>query len=438
MKPITLTALFIAIHSCLGGLTNADKTNVVFFHPDGTGMAGWVANRMVEYGPDEMSNWDRLDRVALYRGHQRDSLNTSSHAGATAHAYGKRVPTDSFGMFRDQPLVALSGFEGSLLQEAKSKGVFVGIVNSGHIAEPGTAVYAASSESRSDTDSIAKQVIESDFDVILSGGETMLLPQGVVGFHGKAGIREDDLNVIELARSRGYKVIYTKEALLAIDPEKDQKVLGVFAAEHTFHDETEEYLKEHALPLYDPESPTIAEMVEVTLKIAKASKKQFCIVAEEEATDNFANDNNATGWLEAYRRSDLAIGAVINFIEDNPNTFLVTAADSEAGGPEVLSPSREHENYFQPGNAIPSTTENGSPIDGVWGTNGIPFVSKPDQFGEIHTFVIAWSAFSDMSGGVIARAHGKHSELLENHIENTGIYRLMYEVLFGKRLAQES
>jgi alkaline phosphatase len=419
-------------------LAAADKTNVIFFHPDGTGMAGWVANRMLVYGPDSESNWDKMDAYALYRGHQRDSLNTSSHAGATAHAFGKRVPTDSFGMFGKEPLKALSGFDGSILKEAQSKGLFVAIVNTGHIAEPGTAVYAASSPSRSNTDLIAKQVIESEFDVIMSGGETMLLPEGVEGHFGKPGIRKDGLNLIKIAEDNGYKVIYTQKELFELDPEKDQKVLGVFAAKHTFNDDTEEHLKEHGLPLYEKGAPTIGEMIKVTLEIAKASGKQFCIVAEEEATDNFANDNNATGWLEAYHRSDLAIGEIQKFIDQNPNTFLITAADSEAGGPEVISPSRDHQYYFKPNVPLMPRVLNGGALDGVWGTGGVPFESQPDQFGETHTFGIAWSTFGDISGGVIAGAHGKHADKLGTHIENTGVYRVMYEVLFGEKLAVES
>jgi alkaline phosphatase len=301
------------------------------------------------------------------------------------------------------------------------------LINSGHIAEPGTGVFAASWSKRTDYDPIVEQIITSDVDIILSGGERLLLPEGVVGRHGEAGRRRDGRNLIEEAAGLGYTVVYTRDELLDL-PDTVARVLGVFAAKHTFNDETEEILVEAGLPLYKPDAPTLAEMTRKALDILATHDRPFLMVVEEEGSDNFANDNNAAGALEALRRADEAIGVVLEHIEDNPQTLLVTAADSDAGGLEVMA-VRDREAFALP---LPAVTGNGSPIDGRGGTNTPPFVAAPDRNGRQLRFGILWAFDDDLAGGILARAHGLNAHMLPRNVDNTDIYRLMYATLFGR------
>lgn len=84
---------FISIcFACLSyTLKSADPGSVIFLHPDGTGLGHWNAARLVSAGPDGDLNWDRLERLAAYRVHQKGWLATTSNAGGTVHAYGKKV-----------------------------------------------------------------------------------------------------------------------------------------------------------------------------------------------------------------------------------------------------------------------------------------------------------------------------------------------------------
>jgi hypothetical protein len=70
----------------------------------------------------------------------------------------------------------------------------------------------------------------------LAGGERFLLPAGVEGRHG-AGEVEDGVNLIARAKELGYTVAYNREELLALDPATTDRVLGVFAHNHTFNDQ---------------------------------------------------------------------------------------------------------------------------------------------------------------------------------------------------------
>ena len=85
------------------------------------------------------------------------------------------------------------------MTEAKEAGLATAIINSGHLAEPGTGVFVSSAAARSDFETITRQIIESGTDIILGGGEALLLPPDVVGRHGVLGIRSDGVNLVQRA-----------------------------------------------------------------------------------------------------------------------------------------------------------------------------------------------------------------------------------------------
>jgi alkaline phosphatase len=366
--------------------------------------------------------------MGIYIGHMKNSMGATSHGGATSHAFGVKVAWDSYGMDGTDPLTALSGKPVSILREAKEAGLATALVNSGHIAEPGTGVFAASSPSREGRDTISLQIIESGTDIILSGGEVLLLPEGEVGRHGLVGVRTDGLNLIERARELGYEVVYTRAELMAL-PNHARKVLGVFSGYHTFNDYTEEELRADGLPLYNATAPTVAEMTQVALRLLEARNQRFLLVVEEEGSDNFANVNNAIGVMTALTRADEALGVALEFVDRNPETLLLTVADSDAGGMQVY-PIRDP-NPNVPFLVLPPTTRNGGALDGIDGSETPPFMSMPDRFGQRWPFAIAWASFDDNLGGIVARAHGLNADLLPVTVDNTDIYRILYATLFG-------
>lgn len=421
---LILSALFLAATALP---IQAIAASAVFIHPDGTGLGHWNAARVKFAGPDGQLNWDRMERLAAYRVHQKNFLSTTSHAGATVHAYGKKVHYNSFGLDRDQPLVAASGEPMSLMHEAMKAGKRVGIVNSGHVGEPGTAVFLASNESRRNVNEIAVGVMESGADLIFVGGEIFLLPAGLEGHHGEPGVRQDGRNLIDEARERGYTVIFTRQELLELHPQTE-KVIGIFAAVNTYNDMSEEALAERELQTYNPDQPAFDEMVTKALEILSAdSARDFFLVAEEEGSDNFSNKMNGKGMLDAMGRADRAIGATLDFIEAQPRrpTLLLVGSDSDAGNPTIWAPREPAQDY-----ELSTQTGSGAALDGINGSGGTPFMSQPDQFGNQHAFGIAWATSEDQQGATVAKAHGHGSERLPVNFDNTGIYRMLHSVLF--------
>jgi alkaline phosphatase len=425
---LSLLSTLLVLGPVLALPSAAQETgDVIFFHPDGMGVNQWGAVRMRYVGPDGRLNWDSLPHLAVYTGHMANTLTATSHGGATVHAYGVKVKADSYGLDERAPITSRAGNGMSIFQQAKAAGRAVGLVNSGTITEPGTGVFAASVPRRTNHADIARLILELEPDVILGGGERYFLPEGIQGVHGE-GRRQDGLNLIARARDLGYTVIFSRAELEALPPETD-KLLGLFAAHHTFNAAAEEALERTGRAFYEEDAPSIAEMVSAALAILSRKPDGFLLVAEEEGTDNFGNANNAGGTLEAGRRADEAVGVIREYIRANPKTLMIMTSDSDAGGMQVVG--RPPGDAVADGQPLPERDPNGAPFDGVSGTGSQPFLSAPDRAGQRWPFAIAWASRDDVSGGILVRAEGLNAELVHGTLDSTDVYRVIYRTLFG-------
>lgn len=473
-----------------------DGGNVIFIHPDGTGLNHWNGARMYGKGPDGLLAWDRLPEMAVYRGHMADQLTATSNGGATVHAFGFKVRgSDSYGKDDGRAILALSGFPGSIMRQAASKGHPVGVVNDGDVAEPGTGAFLAEVDSREDANEIARQVLQGrpglndpDPVVVLGGGERYFLPQGTPRctaeltskcaahadpMEGKGPARQDGRNLIQEAIADRWVVIRTRSEFLALsselqaDPRYAPKVLGLFAADDIFNDEPEEALIEVGLidesragndrrgrliiwgdradtPGFNP--PTAAEMTALALTLlerhSRRAERPFLLVTEIESPDNLGNKNNAIGVLRAVNRADAAIAAARKFQEQSPRTLILTAADSDAGGLQVRSPPPiDDAGNVTLDDVNPTDTEESAtsvPLDGIEGRRTPPLRSAPDARGQALPFAVAWTGQSDVAGAILSRAQGLNAhhlrESFSGQFDNTDVYRLMYLTLFGTAL----
>jgi alkaline phosphatase len=519
--------------------------NMIFIHPDGSDAAMWELARIYWYGPDSVSNWDRLDAAVPYRGHASDILTTSSNGGATTHAFGfKTDAPDSFGTdsgaedvlggdaAEPRTINALSGYAGSWLREAGNAGLPIGVVNDGDVAEPGTAAFLTEVTERSDASAleIARQLVQgrpgfddadADPAVIMGGGEDLFFPLDTPvcaqedvdaaladdsapvptipldcvvhrapgdtldddGPSPTGGLRTDGLNLARAAADEGYLVIRTRaefealaEALEAgeVDP-AETKVLALFASQDVFNAVAEEELvaaglvdesvpadaKETNLVLYGSEPgtpgyrpPTAPEMAAVATTVldahSEAAGKPFATVWEVEGTDNMANTDNAPGTLLEARYADEMIGVARDFLEEDPATTVLTAADGTAGGIQASTynideevPAEVGSIDLNPGEELLTGAEEPvvpqNPLDGRYGRGTAPFVAEPDQFGQRLSFGVAWTSTADLTGGVVSRAAGLNADLVDDvfsaRFDNVDVYRVAYLTLFGEALA---
>ncbi len=289
VKKNLCAALSAALALALFGTAQAATPNrapgsVIFFHPDGTGPNHWGAARLYFKGLDGSLNWDRLPAMAAYRGHMANVITGTSNGGATTHAFGYKVDgLGSFGMDGDRDLarsiLSLSGYQGALMREAANNNFPVGVVNDGHIGEPGTAVFLTEVGNRDNWQEITRQMIQgrpgmNDATpwVIMGGGEADTLPAGATLLHrnvnqergapvnSRASLRTDNLDLQAEWNAKGsgnlsnnplqnddYIVVRTRAEFerlkLALqNTNYAPHVLGLFAFQDTFNDRNEQDL----------------------------------------------------------------------------------------------------------------------------------------------------------------------------------------------------
>jgi glycerophosphoryl diester phosphodiesterase len=487
----------------------ATNNHVIFIHPDGASPSYFTFARVVDQGPDGRLNWDKLDEARVYLGHMEDQLTGTSNGGAVTHATGVKIYAESFGLdrqvdangnpidldpnpaiarFIDAPLTPLSGKQNqTIMKEAVAANKATALINSGAIAEPGTGAFVAQVGysdvpagvtgfdvfPRAQFALITEQVVRSGVDVILGGGLVNYLPVGTnppagAGAYAQTAAQLDAIstsvsqrprtNLIELAQSLGYTVVYTEEQLnAAVATPGVTKVLGIFASEDTFNDNmrvrnpstgvttnvtgVEENQIANNTPTYVPSAPTVGEMLKAAQTLMERNPKfqnGSLTVLEEEGTDNFGNINNASGVLDATRRTDEAIGVALDFYGRHNNTLIVTAADSEAGGLQLRDPLPAGNVGTLTANPtnVPGQPGGGfaNPLDGQNGVGTTAFTSAPAANGLVSNFGIGWAGTPDFAGAIITKAHGLNADKLPATTDNTDIYRVMYQTLFGVNL----
>lgn len=151
-------------------------------------------------------------------------------------------------------------------------------------------------------------------------------------------------------------------------------------------------------------------MLEAALPILNRDEDGFMVVLEEEGTDNFGNNNNGRGLIEATRRADDAIGVAMDFINnEDPNTLLVTSADSNAGGPQVYDVDEADEpvGTVEVNPTLPDDSDAVEvPLDGQEGRNTVPFVPAEDANGNEFPFGIAYATVNDVPDSVLTKTYG--------------------------------
>jgi hypothetical protein len=81
--------------------------------------------------------------------------------------------------------------------------------------------------------------------------------------------------------------------------------------------------------------------------------------------------------------------------------------------------------------ALEGRDANGAPYG--LAEKGQAFLAKPDKSGQRLPFVLVWGTVNDASGGILVRAAGKNAEKVRGNFDNTRVYELMRESMFGKR-----
>ncbi len=347
---LTRKALCLGMLLVVATSAFAQKKNVIVFIGDGFGIAPKTATRMAlgqgksdaRFSTDPNFRKLALDKLrysATITTHSLNSWITDSAPGAACYACGTNGKIDN-----ECVTMNPSNYEAikTIMEEAKKAGYAVGLVTTTRITHATPAVWASHIWERDLEDYIAAQFLsasEADYeaifnaspvdsmrylpsrdwvlptpkvgvevDVLLGGGARHFTPSGdaagnniVRDRSGNAmqkngvnislgkGKRADKVDVIEIAKQRGYSYVNSRDALLGLDYSQfsstnNKKLLGLFRDSHCSYEQDRQLSFQH--------EPSLSDMCTAAIEVLKRkSDKGFILMVEGGRIDHLEHAN---------------------------------------------------------------------------------------------------------------------------------------------------
>jgi alkaline phosphatase len=318
---IALSLAFCGI--CASAGTLAPARSVILFIGDGMGVQ--ITSIAVLYAEKELGAELNMIRLAnqgttgLMTTHSADKLVTDSAASGTAIATGVMTNNGVVGMAPDGRVLR------NLFEDAIREGKAVGVVTTTSVTDATPASFMAHVPYRGEHEDIAGQIVESGVNVVLGGGRMFFQPP-------PQGERRDGNDLVEIARERGYQVVFTAARLKAAG---GGSLLGLFAGEvMPFELERDEVV-----------IPSLAEMTMKALDILDDDPDGFMLVVEGGRIDHAAHGNSIEDALADLFAFDEAIGLAMAYQQRDSTLTIVVTADHDCGGPAITGTSHAYPHH---------------------------------------------------------------------------------------------
>lgn len=361
---ISFTLVVVSINSCVArdSANNHKIKNVIIMISDGFSPAGATLGRYVK---GKNLNLDSI-LVGTLQTKSANSLITDSAAAATAYATGSKTNN------RVISKAPATGHDlSSLFDLAKQRGMSRGVVVTDQITGATPASFYAHALDRGMHIEIAEQLINSDLDVMLGGGDKYFLPTSA------GGKRKDKRNLINEVQSRGINFVKTKSDLLQVSL---MPVLGLFARNELAYTVDRQNI--------ETTEPSLYEMSQHALELLRQNENGFMLMIEGSRIDHAAHSNDAAAFGQEIISYDDTIGLVKQFIDNNHDTLLVAVTDHGTGGitvgrsvngkseytfyPEVLREVKHSREYFY------NYLEDNNSIDNMIKKSGLTGLTSKD------------------------------------------------------------
>ncbi|MCC7175399.1 MAG: alkaline phosphatase [Bryobacterales bacterium] len=245
------------------------------------------------------------------------SIVTDSSSASSSWSTGSRILNGWVNMLPDGTALTPIGVL------AKGQKKRVGLVTTTTVTHATPAGFAAVSRERDDEAGIAVQYLKV-CDVVLGGGTMFFLPAA----------RRDKRDLVADYREAGFAVALTRDELQRAAP---GRILGLFSRSHlpfsldVRHDDA-----------LRATVPTLAEMAQVALDRLSTSPDGFLLQIEGGRVDHAAHNNDAAALLWDLLAFDDAVGVVLRFCEEHPDTLVVITSDHGNSNPGVNGTGTEY------------------------------------------------------------------------------------------------
>lgn len=313
---LAIGLLFIFWGNCQTNKRPYDRPqNIILYIGDGMGLSCVTAAKIVK-GRLAMEDLPYTAFVTTFPAN--GDIVTDSGAAASALATGSKTQNFyiSTRLISNDDHSKLDTLR-TVLELCEDKGMATGMVVTSSITHATPACFASHVKYRWDEAEIARQLVFKNVEVLMGGGAKFFLPSS-----DSNSVRLDDLNLVEILRSRNYHVVFSKDELLLLDLGKTNSVVGLFANGGML-DASER-------------SPTLPEMTETALEILSKDEDGFFLMVEGSQIDWKGHSNISKGLIDETIEFDEAIAVGVEFAKEHPQTLIVVTADHETGGAALV------------------------------------------------------------------------------------------------------
>ena len=242
--------------------------------------------------------------------HSLDAIVTDSAASGSALSTGYKTKNGMVAMTPDKKA------RKTILEACKEMGKATGLITTVTIAHATPACYGSHARHRNMYSDIALQYFNNSIDLLMGGGSMDFLPKSM------KGKRKDGINLIDKFKNAGYVYVEDLQGLKKINPDKDQKVLGLFAYGAMAYEVNRNKSKE----------PSIAEMTDSAIKVLSKNPNGFFLMVEGGKIDWANHGHDVAGSVYDTIAFDKAVKVALNFAKKNKETLIVVVNDHETGG----------------------------------------------------------------------------------------------------------
>ena len=276
-------------------------TNIILVIGDGMGLAHIA---LAEYLYRPPSPLTQMEVIGLQKTHSANNLETDSGAAGTAISCGVKTFNAAIGVGPDSTAVT------SIMELARDHGMKTGFVVTSSVVHATPAAFYAHVNSRGSYEEIASQLVKSNLDVFVGGGEKYFTDR-----------HSDHADLLQSLRNSNYHVIRNEDMHGKINLDnihKDTKIACFTAIE----DPIRATMGRSYLPWI------ATEVMDVLHK--KADKGYFLMV--EASQIDWASHANDQDWLALEMQDAYAMmEALLKKVKEDGNTLLIITADHECG-----------------------------------------------------------------------------------------------------------
>lgn len=325
---IALLSLVLAITGC----NNEPKVkNVIYLIGDGMGFGAVTTLLLTE---DEPTGFEEAPVIGLSETCSANNYVTDSAAGGTALATGTRTNNGYVGADPDGNQLT------SVLRKAQTYGMKTGIVVNTTLTEATPAAFYAGVTSRKMVFDIAKQFTESEVDVAIGGGLDHFIA------------RPDSLDLTATLIENGYDVYLNWETVLNTESDKFVGILPLYDLHRREENNGTASAAEgqevclaaqmaainediNATHLSEPTVYLEKATVKALDVLSRNNKNGFFLMIESAIIDGYGHNNDGEGMIVEMQEFGRTLRAMIDYVNNHPETLLVVTADHETGGTGV-------------------------------------------------------------------------------------------------------